>query len=192
MWCSASESNYAVAAIFFGEVFFFGSRTVGAGGFSWAMDSWDRSRRATVTTMFIIAILFTLRGNAQAAIATLISSKVNQWTLLVGSLPLAYFAGGGGIGGLPLNARQVEEALLTAAQTLIVLVRDQTRSSRTRPTPTPPPVRHCAARKSGWSSRNAATRSPTASHATARVGDHRPSTPMTTAGATSSNAPPAG
>jgi len=50
-------------------------------------------------------------------IGTLISSKVNQWTLLVGSLPVAYLAGGGT--GLVLDGRQVEEFPLTAAQTLL-------------------------------------------------------------------------
>jgi cation:H+ antiporter len=67
---------------------------------------------------FIVAILFALRGNGAAAIGTLISSKVNQWTLLVGSLPIAYLAGGGGT-ALHLDARQVEEFLLTATQTLL-------------------------------------------------------------------------
>ncbi|MCP3804360.1 sodium:proton exchanger [Allokutzneria sp. A3M-2-11 16] len=67
---------------------------------------------------FIVAILFALRGNGSAAIGTLISSKVNQWTLLVGSLPLAYLVGGGS-GTLVLDARQVEEFLLTATQTLL-------------------------------------------------------------------------
>ena len=43
---------------------------------------------------FIIAIIFAARGKGTAAIATLISSKVNQWTLLVGSLPIAHMAGG--------------------------------------------------------------------------------------------------
>lgn len=68
---------------------------------------------------FIVAILFALRGNATAGLATLISSKVNQWTLLVGTLPIAYWVGGGGPGGLPLDDRQVEEMLLTATQTLM-------------------------------------------------------------------------
>lgn len=68
---------------------------------------------------FIVAILFATRGNAQDAIATLISSKVNQWTLLIGSLPVAYWLGGGTATGLPLDERQVEEMLLTAAQTLM-------------------------------------------------------------------------
>jgi cation:H+ antiporter len=43
----------------------------------------------------IIAILFTLRLKAQAGLGTLISSKVNQWTLLVGTLPLVFALGGG-------------------------------------------------------------------------------------------------
>jgi cation:H+ antiporter len=67
---------------------------------------------------FIIAILFAARGKGTAAIATLISSKVNQWTLLVGSLPVAYMIGGGGT-VLRLDGRQIEEVLLTATQTLM-------------------------------------------------------------------------
>jgi cation:H+ antiporter len=67
---------------------------------------------------FIVAILFALHGKGSDAIGTLISSKVNQWTLLVGSLPIAYLIGGGGM-ALQLDARQVEEFLLTASQTLL-------------------------------------------------------------------------
>ncbi|WCT05905.1 sodium:proton exchanger [Rhodococcus qingshengii] len=67
---------------------------------------------------FIIAIIFASRGKGAAAIATLISSKVNQWTLLIGSLPIAYMAGGGGT-ALVLDGRQVEEMLLTATQTMM-------------------------------------------------------------------------
>ena len=67
---------------------------------------------------FIIAIIFASRGNGTAAIATLISSKVNQWTLLMGSLPIAYIAGGGGT-ALVLDGRQIEEVLLTATQTMM-------------------------------------------------------------------------
>ncbi|BAX90363.1 sodium:proton exchanger [Mycobacterium shigaense] len=67
---------------------------------------------------FIIATIFASRGKGTAAIATLISSKVNQWTLLIGSLPIAHLLGGGGF-SLDLDARQVEEVLLTAIQTLM-------------------------------------------------------------------------
>lgn len=69
---------------------------------------------------FIVAIIFAVRGKAAAALAMLISAKVNQWTLLVGSLPIAHLIGGGN-GTLPLDARQVEEVLLTATQTLMGL-----------------------------------------------------------------------
>ncbi|MDQ1130180.1 sodium:proton exchanger [Microbacterium sp. SORGH_AS_0888] len=67
---------------------------------------------------FIIAVMFALRGMGAAAIGTLIASKVNQWSLLVGSLPLAHLAGGG-TAALPLDARQIEEFVLTATQTLL-------------------------------------------------------------------------
>ena len=67
---------------------------------------------------FIIAAMFALRGMGGAAIGTLIASKVNQWSLLVGSLPIAHFAGGGGF-GLPLDGRQIEEFTLTATQTIL-------------------------------------------------------------------------
>ncbi|WP_073694658.1 sodium:proton exchanger [Mycobacterium sp. ST-F2] len=67
---------------------------------------------------FIIATIFASRGKSTAAIAMLISSKVNQWTLLMGSLPIAYLAGGGGT-ALVLDGRQIEEVLLTATQTMM-------------------------------------------------------------------------
>jgi cation:H+ antiporter len=67
---------------------------------------------------FIVAILFALHGKGSDAIGTLISSKVSQWTLLVGSLPIAYLVGGG-VTALVLDGRQVEEFLLTATQTLL-------------------------------------------------------------------------
>lgn len=67
---------------------------------------------------FVIAILFAARGKGAMAIGTLIASKVNQWTLLIGSLPIAYVAGGGGT-ALMLDGRQIEEILLTAVQTMM-------------------------------------------------------------------------
>ncbi|HET7312671.1 MAG TPA: PGPGW domain-containing protein [Mycobacteriales bacterium] len=67
---------------------------------------------------FIVAILLARRGNADDGLGALLSSKVNQWTLLVGSLPIAYLAGGGHV-ALPLDAHQVAETTLTAAQTML-------------------------------------------------------------------------
>jgi len=67
---------------------------------------------------FLVAALLALRGNADTALGALLSSKVNQWTLLVGCLPLAHLVGGGGA-VLPFDARQAEEVWLTSAQTLL-------------------------------------------------------------------------
>ncbi len=67
---------------------------------------------------FIIATIFASRGKGDVAIAMLISAKVNQWTLLIGSLPVAYMLGGGNA-AMHLDSRQVEEIVLTAAQTLM-------------------------------------------------------------------------
>jgi cation:H+ antiporter len=65
----------------------------------------------------IIAVLFVLRGNPRAGLGTLVSSKVNQWTLLVGTLPLVYAISYGSLThGFHLGGRQVEEVFLTAAQ----------------------------------------------------------------------------
>jgi cation:H+ antiporter len=69
----------------------------------------------------IITILFTLALRPTAALGALVSDKINQWTLLVGMIPLIYSLGAGGVGALPLDARQREEFFLTAAQTLFAV-----------------------------------------------------------------------
>jgi cation:H+ antiporter len=67
---------------------------------------------------FLVAALLAVRGKAVPALALLLSAKVNQWTLLVGSLPLGFSYGAGHLAALPLDSRQVGEVLLTAAQSL--------------------------------------------------------------------------
>lgn len=67
---------------------------------------------------FVIATLFVARGRAAVGFGILLASKVNQWTALVGTLPIAHALGGGGW-ALPLDARQTEEFVLTATQTLL-------------------------------------------------------------------------
>ena len=76
---------------------------------------------ASETPEFLVAILLTMRGKAAAAMGLLLSAKVNQWTLLVGSLALAYSVGARQPAALPLDARQVGEVLLTAAQSFFGL-----------------------------------------------------------------------
>jgi cation:H+ antiporter len=70
---------------------------------------------------FIVALLWAARGDATAGLATLVSSKVNQWTLLIGTLPIAYSANLGRAGALPLDGRQQHELLLTASQSLFAV-----------------------------------------------------------------------
>ena len=77
---------------------------------------------ASESPEFIVAILFAVRGNPRAGIGTLLSSTVNQWTLLVGMLPLAYSLAAGQIGALQLDTRQSWEVLLTSAQSIFAIV----------------------------------------------------------------------
>lgn len=75
---------------------------------------------------FIVAILFVIRHRASTGLAALVSSKVNQWTLLIGGLPVAYSIARWVSGdveapqpsAMHLSSRQVAELLLTSAQSL--------------------------------------------------------------------------
>ncbi len=77
---------------------------------------------ASESPEFIVAIIFALRARASASLGTLISSKVNQWTLLIGMLPLVYNLSAGHLHPMSMDARQSEEIFLTAAQSLFGLV----------------------------------------------------------------------
>lgn len=77
---------------------------------------------ASESPEFIVAILFALKLKAKESLTTLISSKVNQWTLLIGMLPLIYSLSAGQLQPMHLDARQAEEIFLTAAQGLFALV----------------------------------------------------------------------
>jgi cation:H+ antiporter len=69
----------------------------------------------------IVAGLFAWRLNTNAGLGALVSSKVNQWTLLVGSLPLVFSLSAGALSGLPIDALQREELFLTAAQSIFAV-----------------------------------------------------------------------
>ncbi|MFH1699546.1 MAG: sodium:calcium antiporter [Candidatus Zixiibacteriota bacterium] len=70
---------------------------------------------------FMVAGIWAFRLQAQAAIGALISSKVNQWTLLVGTLPIVFSISAGKIGALPLDLRQDHEIWLTAGQSIFAI-----------------------------------------------------------------------
>jgi len=76
---------------------------------------------ASESPEFIVAILFALKAQPGTAMGALLSSKVNQWTLLIGMLPVVYSISAGNIGGMHIDDRQVEELFLTAAQSLFAV-----------------------------------------------------------------------
>ena len=69
----------------------------------------------------LVAGLYAWRLNTNAGLGTLVSSKVNQWTLLVGTLPIAFAIASGSWHGLPIVSLQREELLLTAAQSVFAI-----------------------------------------------------------------------
>jgi cation:H+ antiporter len=70
---------------------------------------------------FIVAGLFAWRLQTDTALGALVSSKVNQWTLLVGSLPFVFAIASRSLHGLPIEATQRLELLLTGAQSLFAV-----------------------------------------------------------------------
>jgi len=76
---------------------------------------------ASESPEFIVAILFALRTNPGASLGTLISSKINQWTLLIGMLPIVYAVSSREISPMQMDGRQIEELFLTAAQSLFAV-----------------------------------------------------------------------
>ncbi|MGH3566877.1 MAG: sodium:proton exchanger [Pseudonocardia sp.] len=76
---------------------------------------------ASESPELIVACLYAWRLKASDALGTLLSSKVNQWTLLVGTIPLVFALSAGTTDGLPLDAQQRFELLITAAQSLFAV-----------------------------------------------------------------------
>jgi cation:H+ antiporter len=76
---------------------------------------------ASESPELIVACLFAWRLKAADSLGTLLSSKVNQWTLLVGTIPVVFAISAGTTDGLPLDAQQRVELLLTAAQSLFAV-----------------------------------------------------------------------
>ncbi len=76
---------------------------------------------ASESPELIVAAYLIKRARTTASLNALISSKLNQWTLLIGTIPVVYSLSLGGIGALPLDHRQSEELLLTAAQSLFAI-----------------------------------------------------------------------
>ncbi len=76
---------------------------------------------ASESPELIVACLYAWRLAASNSLGTLLSSKVNQWTLLVGTIPVVFALSSGTTNGLPIDHQQRLELLLTAAQSLFAV-----------------------------------------------------------------------
>ena len=76
---------------------------------------------ASETPEFIAVLILAWKLRGAAALGALISSKINQWTLLVGIIPLVFAVSAGSLGGLPIDPVQREELFLTAAQSVFAV-----------------------------------------------------------------------
>lgn len=72
---------------------------------------------------FVVALMFAWRGQAGLALGSLLSAKLNHWTLLVGMIPGVFAVSHGSLEHpLPMDALQMSELLLTAAQSVLGVV----------------------------------------------------------------------
>jgi len=76
---------------------------------------------ASESPELLVAGLFAWRLNTNSGLGTLVSSKVNQWTLLVGTLPIVFAISSSSTHGLPISDVQREELFLTAAQSFFAV-----------------------------------------------------------------------
>jgi cation:H+ antiporter len=77
---------------------------------------------ASESPEIIAASLFVFKAKPSVGLGTLISSKINQWTLLVGMLPLIFSISAFDFEPMVLDQRQAQEIFLTSAQSLFAVV----------------------------------------------------------------------
>jgi cation:H+ antiporter len=72
---------------------------------------------------FVVALAFAWRGQASLALGSLLSAKLNQWTLLVGMIPGVFAVSHGTLEhAIPMGSLQMSEIFLTAAQSALGVV----------------------------------------------------------------------
>jgi cation:H+ antiporter len=77
---------------------------------------------ASESPELIVTVYLVNKARTTAAFNALISSKLNQWTLLIGTLSVVYSISLGEYGVLAFDAKQAAEIWLTAAQSFFALV----------------------------------------------------------------------
>ncbi|MFW6384329.1 MAG: sodium:calcium antiporter [Halodesulfurarchaeum sp.] len=76
---------------------------------------------ASESPELIVVVYLVNKARSTAGFNALISSKLNQWTLLIGTLVVVYSIASGAYGVLPFDAKQSAEIWLTAAQSFFAL-----------------------------------------------------------------------
>ncbi|ESP88537.1 sodium/calcium exchanger protein [Candidatus Halobonum tyrrellensis] len=76
---------------------------------------------ASESPELIVVAYLVNKARSTAGFNALISSKLNQWTLLVGTLAVVYSISAGAVGTLPFDSKQAAEIWITAAQSLFAV-----------------------------------------------------------------------
>jgi cation:H+ antiporter len=92
----------------------------GLGVPSFFMIQWIAPLASESPELIVVAYLVN-KARSTAGFNALISSKLNQWTLLIGTLAVVYSIAAGHVGGLPLEQKQIGEIWITAAQSFFAL-----------------------------------------------------------------------
>jgi cation:H+ antiporter len=87
---------------------------------SFFMIQWVAPLASESPELIVVAYLVN-KARSTAGFNALISSKLNQWTLLIGTLVLVYSIALGQYGALPFDQKQAGEIWLTAAQSFFAL-----------------------------------------------------------------------
>jgi len=84
------------------------------------MIQWIAPLASESPELIVVAILVN-KARSTAGFNALISSKLNQWTLLIGTIAVVYSLGIGSVGVLPFDAKQGAEIWITAAQSFFAI-----------------------------------------------------------------------
>jgi len=84
------------------------------------MIQWIAPLASEAPELIVVLVLVT-KGRSTAGFNALISSKLNQWTLLIGTIAIVYSLGLGQYAPLSFNQKQAAEIWITAAQSFFAL-----------------------------------------------------------------------
>jgi len=84
------------------------------------MIQWIAPLASESPELIVVAYLVN-KARSTAGFNALISSKLNQWTLLIGTLAVVYSLGLGEVGSLPFDEKQTAEIWITAAQSAFAI-----------------------------------------------------------------------